>query len=74
MLSPRAGRRALCVHAELADVVSGRESGRTSEDEITIFDSTGTALQDVAAAALVYERARSEGAGVSVQLGGASRA
>jgi alanine dehydrogenase len=45
------------VHAELAEVVAGRKPGRASEDEITIFDSTGTALQDVAAAAVVYERA-----------------
>ncbi len=45
------------VHAELAEVVAGRKPGRVSEDEITIFDSTGTALQDVAAAAVVYERA-----------------
>ena len=42
--------------ASLADVIRGN-SGRTSDDEIVIFDSTGTALQDVAAAALVYERA-----------------
>lgn len=59
------------VRAELADVVSGRRPGRVSPDEVVVFDSTGTALQDVAAAALVYERARSEGAGISVQLGGA---
>jgi alanine dehydrogenase len=45
------------VHAELADVVSGRRSGRHSADEITVFDSTGTALEDVAAAAMLYERA-----------------
>ena len=38
------------VHAELAEVVAGRRPGRTREDEITIFDSSGTALQDVAAA------------------------
>src|SRR5262249_33495423 len=46
------------VHAELADVVTGRRPGRTREDEITIFDSSGTALQDVAAAIAVYEKAR----------------
>jgi alanine dehydrogenase len=57
------------VRAELADVVSGKRPGRTSLDEIVVFDSTGTALQDVAAAALVYERARSCGAGLSVRLG-----
>ena len=45
------------VHAELGEVVTGRKPGRTSVEEITIFDSTGTALQDVAAAAIVYERA-----------------
>ena len=45
------------VHAELADLVTGRKPGRTSADEITLFDSTGTALQDVAAAASIYERA-----------------
>jgi ornithine cyclodeaminase/alanine dehydrogenase-like protein (mu-crystallin family) len=44
------------VHAELADVVAGRKPGRTSDAEITIFDSTGLAIQDVAAAAAAYER------------------
>jgi alanine dehydrogenase len=58
------------VRAELADVVSGRRPGRLSAEEIVIFDSTGTAVQDVAAAALVYQRARSSGAGLSVRLGG----
>ena len=57
------------VHAELADLVTGRKAGRGSRDEITVFDSTGTALEDVAAAALVYERAVSSGAGRSVALG-----
>lgn len=45
------------VHAELGDLVAGRKPGRTSDAQITLFDSTGTALQDVAAAALIYERA-----------------
>jgi alanine dehydrogenase len=45
------------IHGELADVVSGKIRGRSSEDEITVFDSTGTALEDVAAAAWAYERA-----------------
>jgi alanine dehydrogenase len=45
------------VHAELGEVVAGKKPGRTSRDEIIIFDSTGTGLQDVAAAALAYERA-----------------
>lgn len=45
------------VHAELGEVVAGRKPGRISKDEIIIFDSTGTALQDAAAAALVYTKA-----------------
>jgi ornithine cyclodeaminase/alanine dehydrogenase-like protein (mu-crystallin family) len=49
------------VHAELGDVVAGKKLGRASHDEIIIFDSTGTALQDVAAAALVYEKAEQAG-------------
>jgi alanine dehydrogenase len=45
------------VHAELGEIVAGRRRGRASRDEIIVFDSTGMALQDVAAAAAVYERA-----------------
>jgi alanine dehydrogenase len=56
------------VHGELADVVVGRRPGRTSRDEITIFDSSGTALQDVAAATAVFEKASASGRGVVVKL------
>jgi ornithine cyclodeaminase/alanine dehydrogenase-like protein (mu-crystallin family) len=57
------------VHAELADVVSGRRPGRRTDSDVTVFDSTGTALEDVAAAALVYERALDAGAGIELHLG-----
>ena len=56
------------VHAELADVVTGRRPGRTRDDEITIFDSSGTALQDVAAAVAVYDHALARGRGTEVTL------
>ena len=56
------------VHAELADVVVGRRPGRTRADEITIFDSSGTALQDVAAAVALYDKARGAGRGTEVRL------
>jgi alanine dehydrogenase len=46
------------VHAELPALVAGRAAGRTSPREIILFDSTGIGLQDVAAAACVYENAR----------------
>ena len=48
------------VHAQLGEVVAGRKPGRARDDEITIFDSTGTGLQDAAAALAVYRRASQE--------------
>lgn len=57
------------VHAELGAVVAGRKQGRTGDQEITVFDSTGMALQDVAVAALVYERALESGAGRRIDFG-----
>ncbi len=56
------------VHAELGEIVSGKKPGRTSEEEIIIFDSTGTALQDVAAAAAVYEKAKHLGRGQTLDF------
>jgi len=47
------------VRASLGHVVTGRVVGRANDREIIIFDSTGVAIEDVAAAALVYERAES---------------
>jgi alanine dehydrogenase len=51
------------VGAELGQVVAGQRPGRGSPDEIIVFDSTGTALQDVAAAVVVYQRALHDGRG-----------
>lgn len=45
------------VHAELGEVIAGHKPGRLTRDEVIVFDSTGTALQDVAAAVLVFEKA-----------------
>ena len=56
------------VHAELGEVVAGKKPGRTSSDEIIIFDSTGMALQDVIAAATVFTKAVDEGAGRILNL------
>jgi alanine dehydrogenase len=55
--------RAEDVRCELSHVVTGRHAGRSAEGEVVVFDSTGTALQDVAAAGLVYERAVRDGRG-----------
>jgi ornithine cyclodeaminase/alanine dehydrogenase len=46
------------IYADLSEIVTGRKPGRTGDDEITIFDSTGVAIGDAAAATLVYEKAR----------------
>ena len=56
------------VHAELGEVIAGRKRGRARADEIIVFDSTGTGLQDAAAAAAVYRRAATERAGVAFSL------
>ena len=56
------------VHAELGEVISGMKSGRTSPDEIIVYDATGTALQDAAAAVAVYQRALQRGVGSRVSL------
>lgn len=58
------------IRAELGAVLTGRTEGRRNSDEIVIFDSTGAAFQDLAAAALIAVRARSAGVGIHVNLAG----
>ena len=48
---------------DIAPIVAGLLPGRRSDDEITLYESQGIGLQDVAAAALVYERAKAKGIG-----------
>jgi len=56
------------VSDELGEVLAGEKAGRTSTDEVTIYQSCGIAVQDVAVAAMIYERARSAGLGLEVEL------
>jgi alanine dehydrogenase len=56
------------VHAELGEVIAGRKRARESADEIIVFDSTGTGLQDVAAAIAVYRSALQEETGMKGTL------
>ena len=56
------------VNTELGDVICGSKPGRCSDDEITLFKSVGVGVQDVAAAAYVYERALQLGLGVMAPL------
>jgi ornithine cyclodeaminase/alanine dehydrogenase-like protein (mu-crystallin family) len=56
------------IHGELADVVGGRVPARRSAQEIFVFDSTGTAIEDLAAAELAYEIASADPAAPRVSL------
>jgi ornithine cyclodeaminase/alanine dehydrogenase-like protein (mu-crystallin family) len=58
------------VAAELGQIVAGRASVSPNGRDVIVFDSTGMALQDVAAAAAVYERAQASGRGTPVHLAG----
>ena len=57
------------VVADLAAVISGHTPVAPADDDVVVFDSTGLAIQDVAAAGIVYRRARERGLGVAVELG-----
>ena len=58
------------VHAQLGEVVAGRKPGRARDEEIAIFDSTGTGLQDAAAAVAVYRRASQARSGPTFDFSG----
>lgn len=53
---------------ELGEALDGRRPGRRSDEELTVYKSTGHAVEDVAAARLVYDRARETGAGRTLAL------
>lgn len=56
------------IQAELGEIILKRKSGRTSVKEITVFKSNGLAIQDAAAAKLVYDKARQAGIGKEVTI------
>ena len=58
------------IHAELGDVVARAAAGRTDSDGVTVFDSTGLAIQDVAAAHVIYEHASEHDIGTRFPLVG----
>jgi len=57
------------VYATLPELAASKKPGRVDDNEITVFDSTGTAIQDVAAAVRIYERARTSGRGLACDFG-----
>ncbi|EMA65455.1 ornithine cyclodeaminase family protein [Halorubrum kocurii] len=62
------------VAADLGAVVAGEHPGRTSEDEVTVFDSGGSGIETVAAAHMLYERASERGRGRTIDFAPASEA
>ena len=61
-------------HAELGEVIVGAAAGRTSDEEITLFDSGGTAIETVAAAGMLYEKAVERDLGSEIDFVPASEA
>jgi alanine dehydrogenase len=56
------------IYAELSEILTGSKPGRTNDSEITVFKSVGVALQDVATARLLYERALAKKIGKEINL------
>lgn len=56
------------IRGELGELLTATARGRTSDDEITLFKSLGLAIEDLAAAAFVYEAAREQGGGTWVEF------
>jgi alanine dehydrogenase len=56
------------IRGRIGQVITGAIPGRTSADEITLFDGTGMAIQDAAVARCVYDLALAQGFGVTAEL------
>lgn len=56
------------IYSELGNIVNGDKKGRENNEEITVFDSTGLAIQDVAVASLAYKKAKEKGIGVRLEF------
>ncbi len=57
------------VATELGDVINGSAPGRTSREDITLYNSVGIAMQDLAIGSLLLARARQKGVGLEIDLG-----
>ena len=56
------------IHAEIGETLAGITTGRTTADEITLYKSVGIAIQDVATANLVYQKALRQEIGTHVEI------
>jgi alanine dehydrogenase len=58
------------IHGTLAELVVGKKKGRANNRDITVFDSTGIAVEDIAVAKLLFEKAQQRGGYPSIDLVG----
>jgi len=58
------------VYGTLAEVVAGKKKGRAHNNDVTVFDSTGIAVEDIAVAKLLFEKAQQRGGYPSIDLVG----
>jgi ornithine cyclodeaminase len=58
------------IRGEIGQLVTGAVAGRAADDEITLFKSLGLAVEDVAAARFIYQRALASGSGTWMTIGG----
>jgi len=56
------------VYATLGEIIVGRKQGRTDDKQVTVFDSTGIAIEDIAVAKLIYDEAKQAGSSMSIDL------
>jgi ornithine cyclodeaminase/alanine dehydrogenase len=56
------------IHAEIGEVLTGGKTGRSNSEEITLYKSVGIAIQDVATAQLVYQKALEQKLGTKVEI------
>ncbi len=56
------------IYADLGEIVLGQKPGRIKEEEITLFESVGFALEDLVTACLAYQKAKAKGVGLEFRL------
>jgi len=56
------------IYGDLGEIVLGRKAARTRDDEITLFESVGFALEDLVTARLAYQKAKEKGMGIEFRL------
>jgi ornithine cyclodeaminase/alanine dehydrogenase-like protein (mu-crystallin family) len=56
------------IYATLGEIIAGKKKGRTDKNTITVFDSTGVAIEDISTAKLLFEKAKQKGVGLPVDF------